>query len=70
MCPAQLPCQCRHRAGGMQVAYGAITVATTGENNPLLAGSICSIGISAIVCTAVSPCTVSAPSLYAAGACA
>ena len=39
----------------MQVAYGAITVATTGENNPLLAGSICSIGISAIVCTAVRP---------------
>ena len=40
------------------MAYGTITVATTGENNPLLAGSICSIGVSAIVCTAVSPSTL------------
>ena len=56
--PSQLPGQRNQCAGIVQVAYGAITVATTGENNPLLAGSICSIGISAIVCTAVSPGTL------------
>lgn len=36
-----------------QVAYGAVTVETTGQNEPLLTGSLCSICISAAVCVAV-----------------
>lgn len=40
---------------GLQVAYGAITVETTGQNYPLLTGALCSICISAIVCAAVRP---------------
>ena len=37
------------------MAYGAITVQTTGQNYPLLTGALCSICISAIVCAAVRP---------------
>ena len=37
------------------MAYGAITVETTGQNYPLLTGALCSICISAIVCAAVRP---------------
>ncbi len=36
-----------------QVAYGSVTIATTGENGPLLAGSLCSILVSAFVCIVV-----------------
>ena len=32
-----------------------MTVATTGENLPLLTGTLCSIAVSAIVCIVVSP---------------
>ena len=46
------------RSQRLQIAYGSITVDTTGQNDPLLTGALCSICISAIVCTAVSSAIV------------
>jgi hypothetical protein len=40
----------------VQVAYGAVTVDTTGENGPLLTGTLCSILVSAFVCIVVGHC--------------
>ncbi|CAL5219522.1 g1369 [Coccomyxa viridis] len=47
-----------------KIAYGAITVETTGQNDPLLTGTLCSICISALVCTAVSLIWPGAPYDY------
>ena len=46
-------------ASYVQVAYGEVTVATTGENLPLLTGTLCSIAVSAIVCITVGHATPS-----------